>query len=278
MNEAPLILSIQSHVAYGYVGNKAAVFPLQRLGFDVVPIHTVQFSNHTGYGHWRGEIFSAQHIHEVILGLEERGILPKVKAVVSGYLGAADLGAEILSLVKKCKSLNPDVIYQCDPVMGDVGRGIFVKEGIVEFFRDHMIHQADSLTPNLFELELLSGISIKTLDDLKHACKIIHACNVKILLVTSVRLPHDPADQISMFVSTHTGSTYQVTTPFLPLDPAPNGSGDVTSALFLAHRLAHPDDLQLALDKTAASVFKIFEITHSRKSRELALIESQNYF
>lgn len=84
---APLVLSVQSHVAYGHAGNSAAVFAMQRLGIEVLPVHTVQFSNHTGYGAFRGQVFDVAHLREVFQGIEERGLLPKISAVLSGYMG-----------------------------------------------------------------------------------------------------------------------------------------------------------------------------------------------
>ena len=153
----PLILSIQSHVAWGHVGNAAAVFPLQRLGFEVLPVHTVQFSNHTGYGQFRGQVFGADHIREIIAGLRERGVLQRVSAVLSGYLGDAGTGAVILDAVGEIRRENPAVRYLCDPVMGDVGRGVFVNPAIPDFLRDQAMPNANIITPNQFEFELLTG-------------------------------------------------------------------------------------------------------------------------
>ena len=130
------ILSIQSLVAYGYAGNSAALFPLQRLGKVVWPVVTVHFSNHTGYGEARGPLLTAQDIAEVIQGVEDRHALPGCEAVLSGYQGAEDVGSVILDAVAKVKQHNPRAIYCCDPVMGDVGRGMFVRPGIPEFMRD----------------------------------------------------------------------------------------------------------------------------------------------
>src|SRR5688572_24371027 len=121
------ILSIQSHVAYGYVGNRAAVFPLQLLGYDVIAINTVQFSNHTGYGKWTGMVFEDRHIGDIVAGLEENGALDEVDAVLSGYLGDAALGGIVLDAVCRIRAHRPDMIYCCDPVMGDTGRGFFVR-------------------------------------------------------------------------------------------------------------------------------------------------------
>ena len=115
--------SIESHVAYGHVGNAAAVFPLQRLGVEVWRIHTVQFSNHTGYGAWRGEVFGAGAIRDVMQGIEDRGVLPACDGVLSGYLGSAEIGGSILDAVARVKLANKRALFCCDPVIGDVGRG-----------------------------------------------------------------------------------------------------------------------------------------------------------
>ena len=150
------ILSIQSHVAYGHVGNAAAVFPLQRMGVEVWPIHTVQFSNHTGYGDGRAGCSTPALIREVVAGIAQRGVLGECDGVLSGYMGSADIGAAILDAVATVKRANPAARYCCDPVIGDVGRGIFVREGIPEFMRDKAVPAADIITPNQFELDYLS--------------------------------------------------------------------------------------------------------------------------
>src|SRR5688572_28278378 len=163
------VLSIQSHVAYGHVGNSSAVFPKQRLGVEVGPIHTVQFSNHTGYGAWKGRVFDGPAIEELVDGIAERGVLPRCDGVLSGYMGSADIGNAILSAVARVRAANPAALYCCEPVIGDVGRGVFVRPGIPEFMRDHAVPAADIITPNQFELDYLSGIATDTLASVKEA-------------------------------------------------------------------------------------------------------------
>src|SRR5450759_4301784 len=124
--DAMNLLSIQSHVAYGHVGNAAAVFPLQRMGVEVWPLHTVQFSYHTGYGNWQGRVFDAGMIRELVAGIAQRGVLGTCDGVLSGYMGGADIGSAILDCVASVKRANPAARYACDPVIGDVGRGVFV--------------------------------------------------------------------------------------------------------------------------------------------------------
>ncbi len=173
------ILSIQSHVAYGHVGNASAVFPMQRLGVEVWPIQTVQFSNHTGYGAWKGRVFDAPMIEEIVDGIAERGVLPRCDGVISGYMGSADIGNAILHTVERVKAANPKAIYACDPVIGDVGRGVFVRPGIPEFMREKAVPAADIITPNQFELELLSGRSIASFVDAASALKAVRALGPK---------------------------------------------------------------------------------------------------
>ena len=188
------ILSIQSHVAFGHVGNAAATFPLQRLGIEVWPVHTVQVSNHTGYGSWKGRVFDAGMIGEVMAGIEARGVLGECNGVLSGYMGATDIGAAILDAVAAVKRANPAAKYCCDPVIGDVGRDVFVRPGVPEFFRDKAVPAADIVTPNQFELDHLTGGESKTLAQAFAAIDTLHAMGPTTVMVTSVHTEQTPAD------------------------------------------------------------------------------------
>lgn len=268
------ILSIQSHVAFGHVGNAAAVFPLQRLGHEVITINTVQFSNHTGYGDWTGQVFSGEHLREILAGLQKRGALEQVDGLLTGYLGSPESGAIILDALSL---LRADAVWLCDPVMGDVGRGFFVREGIPEFFRTQALPRAKIITPNQFELEYLTGRAIRTLDDARDACRAAHAMGPEIVLLTSLLHDETPDGDIQMMASAKSGGQFLAGTPRLPLDPAPNGAGDCTSALFLAHILSGAP-LKEALEKTAASIYALFEETMKAGTRELALVQAQEHF
>jgi len=228
------ILSIQSHVAYGHVGNSAAVFALQRLGAEVWPIHTVQFSNHTGYGKWQGRAFDAALIRELVGGIEQRGVLGECDGVLSGYMGGADIGAAILDAVATVKRANPAARYCCDPVIGDVGRGIFVREGIPEFLRGKAVPAADIVTPNQFELDYIAGRESKTFADALGAVAAVHALGPRAMLVTSLHTEDTPEDAIDLLASDDTGR-FRLRTPKLAL--AVNGAGDAIAALFFAHYL-----------------------------------------
>ncbi|MGH3090450.1 MAG: pyridoxal kinase PdxY, partial [Rubrobacteraceae bacterium] len=226
------ILSIQSSVAYGHVGNSAAVFPLQRMGFEVWPVNTVHFSNHTGYGEWRGPVLPAEDIAGVIRGVEDRGVLPDCDAVLSGYMGDVSLGEIIVGAVGRVKELNGDAVYCCDPVMGDVGRGFFVRPGIPEFMKEVAIPAADVITPNQFELEFLTGVEVSTLEDALEASDKARRLGPETVLTTSLRRADADGGIIEMLAVSGDGA-WLVETPALPLEV--NGAGDATAALFLAH-------------------------------------------
>jgi pyridoxine kinase len=265
------ILSIQSSVAYGHVGNSAAVFPLQRLGHEVWPVLTVHFSNHTGYGAWRGPLLAPTDVADVINGIEDRGVLGEADAVLSGYQGDPAVGAVILDAVARVKKLNPDAVYCCDPVMGDVGRGMFVRPGIPEFMRDTVVPQADVLTPNHFELDFLADRTTTTLDNVLAAVDLVRDRGPRDVLVTSVL--HDGLSENTLdVVAVSDEGAWAVTTPLLPITP--NGGGDVTAALYLAH-LLETGSAPEALGRTIASVFAVLEATIAAGTRELALVAAQ---
>lgn len=275
MNLKPkTVLSIQSHVAYGHVGNAAAVFPLQRMGIEVMPVHTVQFSNHTGYGDWTGQVFDPAHIRDVLNGMEQRGALAKTDALLTGYMGAPAMVEVILELKKK---LPATALWVCDPVMGDTDLGFFVNPDIPALFRDQVTPHADVMTPNQFELEYLSGHNIITLADAKAACTVLHDKGVRIVLVTSLIHADTKPGTIEMIASEKGGTVHRITTPLLNLTPAPNGAGDATAALFTGN-LLHGHNTHEALTQTAKSIFAIFEATQKSGGRELALIAAQDHF
>jgi pyridoxine kinase len=265
------ILSIQSSVAYGHVGNSAAVFPLQRLGVEVWPVHTVHFSNHTGYGEWRGPLLQADDVRAVIRGVEERGAFPGVDAVLSGYQGGEDIGDVILDAVAKVKAANPAAIYACDPVMGNAKSGCFVHPAIPVLLRERVVPAADLITPNQFELGFLTDTEPRTIEETLASVELARAMGPSTVLVTSVERPDAPDDTIEMMAVTDDGA-WIVQTPRLPMKA--NGSGDVTAALFTAH-LLETGDPAVALARTASSVFDLLATTLASGERELQLVQSQ---
>jgi len=251
------VLSIQSHVVFGYAGNTAAVFPLQRLGREVWAINTVEFSNHTGYGAWRGKALGAELAGELVTGLQERGVLNRCEAVLSGYLGGADVGGAIIDAVKKVRGESENALYCCDPVMGDVGRGFYVKPDIPDIFKKELIPLADIACPNQFELEALTGTKIESLKDAVTAVNKLHEMGPKIVLVTSYK---EKDGEIGMIASDKT-NCFSITTPELPLANSVAGTGDMTTAVFLS-RYLETNDLEKTLELCTASVFGVLQTSY----------------
>ncbi|MGE9783710.1 pyridoxal kinase PdxY [Janibacter sp. G368] len=268
------ILSIQSHVAYGHVGNSASVFPMQRLGVEVWPVHTVNFSNHTGYGAWRGPLMDPGDVADVITGIGEREAFAEVDAVLSGYQGGEGIGATILEAVAAVKAANPDAIYACDPVMGNAKSGCFVHESIPVLLRDKVVPQADLITPNQFELGFLTETEPETLEETLASVDAARAMGPSTILVTSVLRPDRPEGTIEM-LACHEDEAWIVRTPHLPLKA--NGSGDVTAALFTSHWL-RSRDLQQALGATVSAVFDLLQLTLDSGKRELQLVQAQEAY
>lgn len=268
------ILSIQSAVAYGHVGNSAAVFPLQRIGVDVLPVYTVNFSNHTGYGAWRGPLISPEDVAEVITGIEEREVFPQIDAVLSGYQGGEGIGDVIIDAVARVKAANPDAVYACDPVMGNAKSGCFVAPAIPILLRERVVPVADIITPNQFELGFLTETSPDTLESTLASVDLVRAMGPKTVLVTSVERPEREEGTIEMLAVDDKGA-WIVQTPRLPMKA--NGSGDVTAALFTAHYVRTGDAAE-ALRKTVSSVFDLLQLTLDSGERELQLIEAQEFY
>lgn len=273
------VLSIQSHVVYGYAGNTAAVFPLQRLGREVWAVNTVEFSNHTGYGSWRGKVLGADFALDLVNGLEERGVLGSCEAVLSGYLGDAAVGKAVIESVNKVKKENPSALYCCDPVMGDVGRGFYVKPDIPGIFKNELIPAADIVCPNQFELEALTGITVTNINTAKKAISALHKAGPSVVLVTSFR---EKQGCLSMLASDKNG-LYQITTPELPLGDGVAGTGDLTTSVFLS-RYLETKDLQKTLELCTSSIYGILEKsykiyydqTRRNMTLELKIIDAQH--
>ena len=272
MTRVTTILSIQSSVAYGHVGNSAITFPLMRMGVEVWPVITVHFSNHTGYESWRGPLLSPTDLRDVIRGIDERGVLGDVDAVLSGYQGREDIGAMILDAVALVKQRNRAAIYCCDPVLGDEDRGSYVRPGIAEFMRQRVVPAAQIITPNQFELTALTGLPVVTMEDVLQAADAARSLGPEIVLITSVVRRDGPPDTIDM-VAVDSDGAWLVSTPRLPRSFT--GSGDVTAATFLVAML-RKWDLAAALAHTAAVVYGLLAVTTSLGRAELALIAAQD--
>jgi len=268
------ILSIQSHVAYGHVGNASAVFPMQRLGCEVWAVHTVQFSNHTGYGAWKGRVFDGPAIEEIVEGIAERGVLPRCDGVLSGYMGSADIGNAILAAVSRVREANPNALFACDPVIGDVGRGVFVRPGIPEFMKEQAVPAADIITPNQFELNYLAAMETLTLAAVKEAVARVQATGPRAVLVTSLHTDDTPPDAIDM-VAGQGGRFWRVRTPKLSLSV--NGAGDAIAALFFVHYL-RSRSAEIAMAEACASIYGLLKRTEEAASREILTVAAQEEF
>lgn len=270
------VLSIQSHVVYGYAGNKAATFPMQLLGIDVWALNTVQFSNHTQYGQWKGMVIPKEQISEITQGIDNIKVLHECDAVLSGYIGAAEQGAEILACVERIKSVNPKAIYFCDPVMGHPDKGCIVAPGVAEFLRDQAMAKADILSPNLVELRELTGLDIENFEQAIEAIKFIRDKGVKRVLVKHLSKVGQNPSQFEMVLANQDG-IWHISRPlhkFSGKDPV--GVGDLTSSLFLANLLNGKSDLE-AFEHTANAVNDVMSVTQQSGKYELQIIKARSF-
>lgn len=265
------VLSIQSTVAVGHVGNSAAVFPMQRLGFEVWAIPTVLFSNHPGYQSHEGADVPLSIQRAVVDGIDQLDHFEHCEAILSGYLGNVETAEFVVETVERIKGINQDTIYFCDPVIGDMLRKVYVQGKLADFVRDHLLGYADIIAPNAFELEFLSGRKQKNLDDCLIAADLIRARGPQTVLVTSVPGRKGGKSTLSNIVVTDEGA-WRVTVPKLPLRA--KGTGDVFSALFLAHKL-RGEKTASALELATSTLYGIIDDTIRHDGDELRLIDAQ---
>ena len=268
------ILSIQSWVAYGHVGNAAALFALQRLGAEVWGVHTVQFSNHPGHGDWRGRVATGAEIADVVAGIERRGVFGRCDAVLSGYVGDASVAAAILEAVSRVRAANPAALYCCDPVIGDGGR-VYVQEPIPRLIGEAFVPAADILTPNQFELERLTGIACRDASSARRAIAALQEAmrpeGPRAVLLTSLVCAETPPGTLDIVAADATGMH---ATTVEQIEVAGSGAGDATAALFLFHML-RTGSAELAMADAVASMQGILRRTALAGSRDLALIAAQ---
>jgi pyridoxine kinase len=243
------------------------------LGHEVWAVNTVEFSNHTGYGAWRGRTAPADQVADIVGGIEALGLLARCDALLTGYVGDAALADVVLDTARKVRAANPKAIWCCDPVLGDVDTGIYVKSGIDTFFRERAIPAADLVTPNHFELEHLTGAKVATMSEALEAARSL-LNGPRLALITSLRRADAPADQIEM-VAVSAEAAWRITTPLIGFDIMPNGTGDAVSALFSAHWLAS-GDVADALGRAASSIYAVLEATAAMGERELQLVAAQD--
>lgn len=282
MDPAPInlqqkhVLSIQSSVVHGYVGNKAAVFPLQLHGYDVDPINSVQFSNHTGYKHFTGEKMSGEHIVAIVQGLKKNQLL-SYSHLLTGYIGNVEFLKTVVGVARELRASNPDLVYVCDPVMGDGGK-LYVPPEFVPIYRDQLVQLATVLTPNQTEAQFLTGVEISDASSALSACRILHSKGVRTVVITSLELQSDskqPDDEVCILASdSETGDAWLLSTP--RIGSYYSGCGDLTAALLLTWMDRHPGQLKTALEKTIATVHRVIERTAAAGTKELRLIQSRD--
>jgi pyridoxine kinase len=267
------VLSIQSHVVFGHAGNSAAVFPMRRMGINVWPLNTVQFSNHTQYGRWTGSVVDANELTRVIEGVGAIGVLSRCNAVLSGYLGAPDQAAAVVEIVRMVKAVNPKALYFCDPVMG-AASGCIVEPGIQEFLVNTMPEISDVMTPNHTELQKLAGRTIETMEEAVEACREVIARGPKVMLVKHLIDRNSRADTFTMLAVTATQAWF-AQRPLYPFPRHPVGVGDLTSAVFVARTLLG-DSVREALEHTLAAVNAVVKNTYQAGRYELEIVASQD--
>lgn len=268
------ILSIQSHVVFGCAGNSAAVFPMRRMGMEVWPVNTVQFSNHTQYSQgWQGMVMPDGHIRQLITGLADIGVLGQCDALLSGYLGSAEQGEEILAAVARLKALNPNALYFCDPVMGHPDKGCIVAPGVADFLKNRALACADMLAPNLLELEQLTEREIRNVPQALAACQQLRDLGVKLVMVKYLGKAGFAMDRFEMLLVCEEGA-FHISRPLYPFARDPIGVGDLLSATMLANLLAGFTPVA-AFERTNASVDAVVAQTWLAGAYELQLVAAQ---
>jgi pyridoxine kinase len=269
------ILAIQSHVVFGHAGNSAAEFPMRRLGANVWPLNTVQFSNHTQYGKWTGSVMPASHLSDIVQGIADIGQLQRCDAVLSGYLGSAEQGEHILSIVRQVKAANPNAKYFCDPVMGHPEKGCIVAPGVAEFHTRYAMPASDIIAPNLIELEILSGHPVNTVAEAVSTARELIAQGPEIVLVKHLARAALQQDRFEMLLVTAQEAWY-IHRPLVDFgERQPVGVGDVTSGLLLV-KLLQGASLREALEHVTAAVYDIMVVTKKMGEYELQLVAAQD--
>ena len=265
------VISIQSQVAFGHVGNSAAVFPMQMHGIDVVAVPTTLLSNRPGYPTLRGRVLEAQLVADLLQGIEERGAADDARMILSGYLGSREIGIVVADFVARAKARNRALGYALDPVLGDRDRGLFVKPDIPPLVRDRLMPLADIITPNHFEFEWLCGSEARTIADAIAQARTLIARGPSTVVVTSAELADTPHGEIET-LAIEGARAFRCCTPKLPISPT--GTGDLFAALFVAARVQEKDTPE-ALSLAASAIFAVLELTAARGTEEMRIVESR---
>jgi pyridoxine kinase len=268
------VISIQSQVAFGHVGNSAAAFPMQMHGIDVISVPTTLLSNRPGYPSIRGRVLDAQLVADLLRGIEERGAVEACDMILSGYLGSPENAAVVADFVARAKTRNPKLGYCCDPVLGDRDRGLFVPADIPPLVRDRLCRLADIITPNHFEFEFLCGAKATTSSQVIAAAQALMAPGPSTVIVTSAELADTPRGEIATLAIEKSGETikaWRAGTPKLPISPS--GTGDLFAALFVSARVGG-SPTRGALAHAVSAIFAVLERTAAAGTEEMRIVES----
>ncbi|XP_025719315.1 pyridoxal kinase isoform X1 [Callorhinus ursinus] len=264
------VLSIQSHVVRGYVGNRAATFPLQVLGFEIDALNSVQFSNHTGYAHWKGQVLNSDELHELYEGLKLNNV-NKYDYVLTGYTRDKSFLASVVDIVQELKKQNSKLVYVCDPVMGDEWNGqgsMYVPEDLLPVYKEKVVPVADIITPNQFEAELLSGRKIHSQEEALAVMDELHAMGPDTVVITSSNLSSPRGSDYltalgSQRIRKPDGSvvTERIRMEMHKVDAVFVGTGDLFAAMLLAWTHKHPNNLKVACEKTVSAMHHVLQRT-----------------
>ncbi|XP_042543154.1 pyridoxal kinase isoform X1 [Dipodomys spectabilis] len=264
------VLSIQSHVVRGYVGNRAATFPLQVLGFEIDAVNSVQFSNHTGYAHWKGHVLNSQELHDLYEGLKLNNV-NKYDYVLTGYTRDKSFLATVVDIVRELKQQNSRLVYVCDPVMGDKWSGegyMYVPEDLLPVYREKVVPVADIITPNQFEAELLSGRKIHSQEEALVVMDMLHSMGPDTVVITSSDLPAPRGSDYLIALGSQrmrrpdgSTATQRIRMEMRKVDAVFVGTGDLFAAMLLAWTHKHPDNLKVACEKTVSAMHHVLQRT-----------------
>lgn len=269
------ILSIQSHVVYGHAGNSSSVFPMRRMSVNVWPLNSVQFSNHTQYGQWTGYVMPASHLTEIVKGIAAIDKLKRCDAVLSGYIGAPEQGESILEIVRQVKQVNPSALYLLDPVMSNPEKGCIVTSGVTEFHCKYGLPAADIITPNLLELEQLSGRQVMTVNEAIIAARELCQQGPQWVLVKHLSYAGFDYSNFEMLLAS-ANEAWHIARPLINFGlHQPVGVGDLTSGLLLVNLLKGLSPVK-ALEHVTAAVYEVMKKTKEMNEYELQVVAAQD--
>lgn len=261
------VISIQSQVAFGHVGNSAAVYPMQAHGIEVIAVPTTLLSNHPGYPTFKGRILDAALVKDLLQGLDELGVLERVDMLVTGYLGSPDTARVVADFVDVAKGKNPRLVYVCDPVIGDDDRGVYVNAALPALFAELLVPKADVITPNQFELGLLAGVDVSTPANLEVAASKVRGTSGRMIVATGCVLSDSPPGTVETVLlepeQSHRYAVEQISTRYF-------GTGDLFTGLLVA-ALSETDSFPDAVAEATRKVHQVLLASEHFGTREMSI-------